>query len=136
MDSDVKLDLTAASAGGSVTLNLAMTDNFLMHLDGLLGDQGSQKPHGKATLTNADNISGLTLTGADANADILLSDEALKDLTGKTIDVTKYAGDIQYASGWAYSDTSLTKTDGSTSYTVTLSGVQAGTAITGEEASA
>ena len=136
MDSDVKLDLTADSAGGSVTLNLAMTDNFLMHLDGLLGDQGSQKPHGKATLTNADNISGLTLTGADANADILLSDEALKDLNGKTIDVTKYAGDIQYASGWAYSDTSLTKTDGSTSYTVTLSGVQAGTAITGEEASA
>lgn len=136
MDSDVKLDLAAASAGGSVTLNLAMTDNFLMHLDGLLGDRGSQNPHGKATLTNADNISGLTLTGADANADILLSDEALKDLNGKTIDVAGYAGDIQYASGWAYSDTSLTKTDGGTNYTVTLSGVQAGTAITGEEASA
>lgn len=135
MDSDVKLDLTAASAGGSVTLNLAMTDNFLMHLDGLLDAQGAQTPHGKATLTNADNISGLTLTGADAAADILLSDEALKDLNGKTIDVAGYAGDIQYASGWAYSDTSLTKTDGGTSYTVTLSGVQAGTAITGEDAS-
>ena len=133
MDSDVKLDLTAASAGGSVTLNLAMTDNFLMHLDGLLDAQGAQTPHGKATLTNAENISGLTLTGADANAILLLTDAALDDLAGHTINASGYLGDIQYASEWTYNSTSNTLTKSGS--TVTLSGVQTGTAIT-EDASA
>ena len=131
LDDEVKIDLAAKDAAAA-TINLTMTSNFLSTFI-----NGGGVKEGRATLTNADNISGLTLTGADAAADILLSDEALVNLNGKTIDVTGYAGDIQYASGWNYATgQNNIGTLSKENYTVTLSGVQTGTAITGEDASA
>lgn len=131
LDDEVKIDLAATSATAA-TINLTMTSNFLTTYI-----NGNGVKEGRATLTNADNISGLTLTGADAAADILLSDAALVNLNGKTIDVTKYAGDIQYASEWNYTTGqdntgTLTKSD----YTVTLSGVHTGIDISQDSPSA
>lgn len=119
LDSEVKLDL--GGTGTAATINLAMTSNFLTPQLGL--------GVGRAVLTNADNITGLTLKGADANADILLTSAALEDLNGGTIDVSGYAGDIQYQSGWQITVSSSECTLASNGTTVTLSGVQTGTDI-------
>lgn len=132
LDDEVKIDLAATSATAA-TINLTMTSNFLSTV---LNSENPLQPdmEGRATLTNAENISGLTLTGADANAILLLTDAALDDLAGHTINASGYLGDIQYASEWTYNSTSNTLTKSGS--TVTLSGVQTGTAITGEDASA
>ncbi len=128
LDDEVKIDLAATSATAA-TINLTMTSNFLSTFI-----NGGGVKEGRATLTNADNISGLTLTGADAAADILLSDAALVDLNGKTIDVAGYAGDIQYASEWTYNNTNNTLTKDT--YTVTLSGVHTGIDISQDSSNA
>lgn len=118
---NVNLDLAAATAGSSVTLNVAMTDHFLMHPEVLLGNTVLEGTQSRAVLTNANNITNLTLTGKDANATILLTTDALTDLQGATIDVTGYVGDIQYEKGWTYGGSAHTLTKDGT--TVTLSGV-------------
>ena len=123
---NVKLDLTAKNAESAVTLNVAMTDHFLMHPESLTG--GTVTEHSQAVLTNADNITQLTLTGKDVNATILLTTAALKDLRGHSIDVSGYVGDIQYESGWTYNDSEHTLIYGDGA-TVTLSGVQNDTTV-------
>lgn len=123
---NVNLDLTAKNANSAVTLNVAMTDHFLMHPESLTG--GTVTEHSRAVLTNADNITQLTLTGKDVNATILLTTAALQDLSGQSIDVNGYVGDIQYESGWTYSNINQTLTD-SNGATVKLSGVQNGTTV-------
>lgn len=123
---NVNLDLTAKNAESAVTLNVAMTDHFLMHPESLTG--GTVTEHSQAVLTNADNITQLTLTGKDVNATILLTTAALKDLSGYSIDVSGYVGDIQYENGWAYSNSDQTLTD-SNGATVKLSGVQNDTTV-------
>ena len=123
---NVNLDLTAKNATSAVTLNVAMTDHFLMHPESLTG--GTVTEHSRAVLTNADNITQLTLTGKDVNATILLTTAALQDLSGQSIDVNGYVGDIQYESGWTYSNINQTLTD-SNGATVKLSGVQNGTTV-------
>lgn len=112
LDGEVKINLKESSTT-SATINLAMTSNFLntaLSEDGLI--------EGKAILTNADKINELILKGADANADILLTDDALQDLDGGTIDVSGYAGDIQLANGWTYDNFTITKDN----YKITVSG--------------
>lgn len=123
---NVNLDLTAKNAGSAVTLNVAMTDHFLMHPESLTG--GTVTEHSQAVLTNADNITQLTLTGKDVNATILLTTAALKDLSGYSIDVSGYVGDIQYENGWTYSNSDQILTD-SNGATVKLSGVQNDTTV-------
>ena len=123
---NVKLDLTAKNAESTLTLNVAMTDHFLMHPESLTG--GTVTEHSQAVLTNADNITHLILTGKDVNATILLTTAALKDLSGQSIDVSGYVGDIQYESGWTYSNSGQTLTD-SNGATVKLSGVQNDTTV-------
>lgn len=125
---NVKLDLTAKNAESTVTLNVAMTDHFLMHPESLTG--GTVTEHSQAVLTNADNITHLILTGKDVNATILLTTAALQDLSGQSIDVSGYVGDIQYESGWTYSNSDQTLTD-SNGATVKLSGVQNDTTVSG-----
>lgn len=125
---NVNLDLTAKNAGSAVTLNVAMTDHFLMHPESLTG--GTVTEHSQAVLTNADNITHLILTGKDVNATILLTTAALQDLSGQSIDVSGYVGDIQYESGWTYSNSDQTLTD-SNGATVKLSGVQNDTTVSG-----
>lgn len=122
---NVNLDLTAKNAGSAVTLNVAMTDHFLMHPESLTG--GEVIGHSRAVLINADNITQLTLTGKDANATILLTTAALKDLRGNSIDVSGYVGDIQYESGWTYNDSDHTLTQNG--IIVTLYGVQNDTTV-------
>lgn len=123
---DVNLDLTAKNEESAVTLNVAMTDHFLMHPESLTG--GHVIDHSRAVLNNADNITQLTLTGKDANATILLTTAALEDLRGHSIDVSGYVGDIQYESGWTYNDSEHTLIYGDGA-TVTLSGVQNDTTV-------
>lgn len=122
---NVKLDLTAKNTGSAVTLNVAMTDHFLMHPESLTG--GTVTEHSQAVLTNADNITQLTLTGKDVNATILLTTAALKDLSGYSIDVSGYVGDIQYEKGWTYNDSEHTLTQNG--IIVTLYGVQNDTTV-------
>ena len=122
---NVKLDLTAKNTGSAVTLNVAMTDHFLMHPESLTG--GTVTEHSQAVLTNADNITQLTLTGKDVNATILLTTAALKDLSGYSIDVSGYVGDIQYENGWTYNDSEHTLTQNG--IIVTLYGVQNDTTV-------
>ena len=122
---NVNLDLTAKNAGSAVTLNVAMTDHFLMHPESLTG--GEVIGHSRAVLINADNITQLTLTGKDANATILLTTAALEDLRGNSIDVSGYVGDIQYESGWTYNDSDHTLTQNG--IIVTLYGVQNDTTV-------
>lgn len=124
---NVALDLTAKAANSAVTLNVAMTDHFLMHPESLTG--GEVIDHSRAVLTNADNITQLTLTGKDVNATILLTTAALEDLRGHSIDVSGYVGDIQYESGWTYNDSEHTLTQNGIS--VTLNGVQSDTTVSG-----
>ena|GEM_PF-6102496 len=127
---DVNLDLTAKNANSAVTLNVAMTDHFLMHPESLTG--GTVTEHSRAVLTNADNITQLTLTGKDVNATILLTTAALEDLNGQRIDVRGYVGDIQYESGWTYNNIDQTLTD-SNGATVKLSGVQNDTTVSEDQ---
>lgn len=122
---NVKLDLTAKNAESAVTLNVAMTDHFLMHPESLTG--GTVTEHSQAVLTNADNITQLTLTGKDVNATILLTTAALKDLSGYSIDVSGYVGDIHYENGWTYNDSEHTLTQND--IIVTLYGVQNDTTV-------
>ena len=122
---NVNLDLTAKNAGSAVTLNVAMTDHFLMHPESLTG--GEVIGHSRAVLINADNITQLTLTGKDANATILLTTAALEDLSGNSINVSGYVGDIQYESGWTYNDSDHTLTQNG--IFVTLIGVQSDTTV-------
>ena len=122
---NVALDLTAKAANSAVTLNVAMTDHFLMHPESLTG--GEVIGHSRAVLINADNITQLTLTGKDANATILLTTAALEDLRGNSIDVSGYVGDIQYESGWTYNDSDHTLTQNG--IIVTLYGVQNDTTV-------
>lgn len=102
-----------------------MTDHFLMHPESLTG--GTVTEHSQAVLTNADNITQLTLTGKDVNATILLTTAALKDLSGYSIDVSGYVGDIQYEKGWTYNDSEHTLTQNG--IIVTLYGVQNDTTV-------
>lgn len=94
------LELSAKEKDTATTLNLAMTDNFLMHIDQLVGDtQSSAMPHGAAVLEQAENIGTLNLTSKDANALLILTEDALEDIHNASasakIEATGYAGSIK-----------------------------------------